>query len=127
MDNLNQDKKDAEETLETKTGEKEDADKNAAKAKEDMELTQAALDDDKLYLKDLTMKCELKAREYDQQSKMRADEITALEKAIEIIQDKVKDNADDANKRAALLQNTPQESNAEIAAEELQESNAEIA
>merc|ERR1719235_2581986 len=72
------------------------------------------------------MKCELKAREYDQQSKMRADEITALETAIGIIKDKVKDNADDANKRAALIQNSPKEkSNAEIAAEELEEAQEE--
>jgi len=126
MKNLNQDKKDAEDTLETKTGDKETADENVAKAKEDMALTQAALDDDNLYLKDLTMKCELKAREYDQQSKMRADEITALDTAMDIIKDKVKDNDADANKRAALLQQSKkvsdsEESYSQAAAEELKE------
>jgi len=125
MKNLNQDKKDAEETLKTKTGEKEEADKKVAKAQENMDLTAEALADDRSYLKDLTMKCELKGREYDQQSKMRADEITALKAATEIIKDKVKDNADDANKRAALVQTPKEESNAQIAAEELEEANQE--
>jgi hypothetical protein len=124
LKNLKQDKKDAEATLETKTGEKEDADKEVAKAQENMDLTAAALADDKLYLKDLTMKCELKAREYDQQSKMRADEITALEAAMKIIKEKVKDN-ESANKRAALVQAPKEDSFVDIAAEELEEAKEE--
>jgi len=126
MKNLEQDKKDAESTLETKTEEKAEADEAVAQAKENMDLTAAALADDTLYLKDLTMKCELKAREYDQQSKMRSDEITALETAITIIKDKVKDN-ESANKRAALVQSNsvPVQSDAEMAAEELQEAEEE--
>jgi len=122
MKNLKQDKKDAEESLKQKTADKEEADEKVAEAQENMDLTAAALADDKLYLKDLTMKCELKAREYDQQSKMRADEITALESATDIIKDKVKDNADAANKRAALVQSgaTEEQSNTEAVAQELQ-------
>jgi len=130
MKNLNQDKTDAESALETKTADKATADEKVAEAQENMDLTAAALADDKLYLKDLTMKCELKAREYDQQSKMRADEITALTTATDIIKDKVKDNADDANARAALVQakaapTPPKESDADIAAQELEEAQQE--
>jgi len=129
MKNLNQDKKDAEKTLEDKTKAKSEADEKVAKAQENMDLTAAALADDRLYLKDLTMKCELKAREYDQQSKMRADEITALDTALDIIKDKVKDNADAANERAALVQAAAapavKESDADMAAEELQEAEEE--
>merc|ERR1719310_2159678 len=99
---MTEDKKTAEETLATKQGEKEEADKAIAEAQENMDLEAAALADDQLYLKDLTLKCELKAREFDQQSKMRADEVVALESAMKIVKEKVKDNADDANKRALV-------------------------
>jgi len=47
------------------------------------------LKDDQLYLKDLTEKCENKAKEYDQRSSARAGEITALSKALDIITNKV--------------------------------------
>jgi chromosome segregation ATPase len=53
------------------------------------------LNDDNTYLKDLTGQCELKAREWDQRSKTRNDELEALGKAIGIISGKVKGNADD--------------------------------
>merc|ERR1719281_1925036 len=102
MKSLKQDKEDAEGTLETKKGDKEEADKKVAQAQEDMDLEAAALADDQLYLKDLTMQCELKVREFDQQSKMRADEIVALEAATKIVKEKVKDNADAANKRSLV-------------------------
>merc|ERR1719453_1413615 len=53
---------------------------------------------------DLTAKCEMKAKEWDQRSMMRADELTALSSALAVMQDKVKVKSDQANKRA-LLQN----------------------
>ena len=37
------------------------------------------------YLKDLTAQCELKAKEWDQRSVMRGNELKALEKAIDIV------------------------------------------
>merc|ERR1719313_499116 len=54
-------------------------------------------------MKDLTEKCELKAREWDQRSSMRAGEVTALGKAIEIISQRALENSK-AGKRALLLQ-----------------------
>jgi len=75
----------------------EEAIGNAMKA-----LTEAKekLDDDEAYLKDLTAKCELKAREWDQRSQMRADELAALAKALGIIKDTVleKDAANEATR-----------------------------
>merc|ERR1719313_2824487 len=123
MKSLEEDKKHAEETLATKKEEKDTADGKVAKAQEDMDLEAAALADDQLYLKDLTMKCELKAREFDQQSKMRAEEVVALESAMKIIKEKVKDNADDANKRALVQVSggaSSGETLADMAAEELE-------
>merc|ERR1719324_2198741 len=62
---------------------------------------EALLKDDELYLKDLTARCELKAREWDQRSQMRSEEVTALTAALKIIKEGVKDNSA-VNKRAFI-------------------------
>merc|ERR1719456_1730703 len=66
-------------------------------AEKDLTEASAKLADDETYLKDLTAKCELKAREWDQRSSMRAGELEALEKALGIIKDTVleKDKANE--------------------------------
>merc|ERR1719201_177298 len=78
-----QNKKDFNQLLSAKTGEKEAADAEEAndgydqalaEATDNMVSEEATLKDDQLYLKDLTAQCELKAREWDQQSAMRASE-----------------------------------------------------
>merc|ERR1719456_727048 len=48
------------------------------------------LADDEQYLKDLTAKCELKAREWDQRSNMRKNELAALATALGIMTDRAK-------------------------------------
>jgi len=58
--------------------------------------TKALKSDDGTYLKDLTAQCSRKATEWDQRSKMRADELAALTKAIEIISGDVKTAAEDS-------------------------------
>merc|ERR1719313_1748080 len=58
-------------------------------------------------MKDLTEKCELKAREWDQRSSMRAGEVQALGKAIEIISQRALENSK-AGKRALLIQSKTQ-------------------
>jgi len=45
-----------------------------------------------LYLKDLTAQCELKAREFDQRNGMRKSEIAALDKALDILKNRVQKN-----------------------------------
>merc|ERR1719424_295707 len=102
-----QNKKDFNEVMKSKTnektaeGDKDTADENIAKASEDMVKEEALLKDDELYLKDLTSKCELKAREWDQRSQMRAEEVTALTAALKIIKGRVQDNSA-VNKRAFI-------------------------
>jgi len=49
---------------------------------------EAELKDNQLYLKDLTARCELKAKEWDQRSQMRADEIEAITQALGVIEGK---------------------------------------
>merc|ERR1719311_1944163 len=56
-----------------------------AKTKAQLTETKANLHDDNLYLKDLTAQCVAKAKEWDQRSVMRGNELKALEKAIEIV------------------------------------------
>merc|ERR1719388_301938 len=59
--------------------------KAIADAKKALLEAESALKDDQLYMKDLTERCELKAREWDQRSVARDGELTALNKALEII------------------------------------------
>merc|ERR1719235_2245741 len=104
-----------EELMETKQAQKEtaeaakeeaelaiaDAKKAIADGKKALLDAESALKDDQLYLKDLTERCELKAREWDRRSQARADELTALTSALEVIQ---KGAADNEAARALLLQ-----------------------
>merc|ERR1719463_615069 len=78
---------------EEKEDEKEKTEGEIAELQEELVNLEAELKDNQTYLKDLTGQCELKAREWDQQSQMRNDEVTALSKALEIIEAKVSANA----------------------------------
>merc|ERR1719387_1655008 len=62
-----------------------------ATASGDLTATKAVLTDDQQYIKDLTAKCELKSKEWDQRSQMRQDELTAISTAISIVSGKVKE------------------------------------
>ena len=64
---------------------KSNVDANIASASDDTVLEEATFKDDNFYMKDLTERCELKAHEWDQRSSMRAGEVTALGKAIDVI------------------------------------------
>merc|ERR1719401_3116413 len=77
-----------------------------ATARENLVNAEAILKDDQLYLKDLTQQCELRAKDWDQRSQMRADELEALTGALEVLEGKVK-SLDEVNKRALLIQNLP--------------------
>merc|ERR1719243_399103 len=89
MKSKTNEKKTAEGDKKTAEGDKDTADENIATATEDMVKEEALLKDDELYLKDLTSKCELKAREWDQRSQMRSEEVTALTAALKIIKEGV--------------------------------------
>jgi len=57
----------------------------AADAKSDLQDTTSTRDDDSKYLGDMTSTCELKASDFESRQSLRADEIVALEKAVEIL------------------------------------------
>merc|ERR1719473_1512286 len=77
-----------------------------ADARESLVEAEGLLKDDQAYLKDLTAQCEDRARDYDQRSAMRAGELEALSKALEILTGSVKDLDEDVNKRALLQANS---------------------
>jgi len=72
-------------------------------ATSDLTATQAVLTDDQQYIKDLTAKCELKSKEWDQRSQMRQDELTAISTAITIVSGKVKDKTTEKTVRLVQM------------------------
>jgi len=68
-----------------KQAEKADALKSAAEAKADLQTTTGTRDDDSKYLADLTATCEAKSAVFAERQQLRAEEIAAVEKAIEIL------------------------------------------
>jgi len=80
-----------------------------AEDREDLVEKQDILKDDQLYLKDLTERCEARARDWDQRSAGRADELKALTEALAILKDgrdgqKSVQELDAVNNRSVLLQ-----------------------
>jgi len=57
----------------------------------DLTMTSGTLTDDKAYLTELTSSCNAKSKSWDQRSKMRAEELTALTTALNILKGKVSD------------------------------------
>merc|ERR1719199_1676181 len=88
--------------------------KEIAEHRGDLVEAEGVMKDDELYLKDLTAQCEARANDYDQRSSMRNDELTALNKALEILKGDVKGRADKVNERD-LLQKVREEKSAPAA------------
>jgi len=87
---------------ESKEEEKEEVIGEISEAQEALLDLQAELKDNQRYMKDLTEQCELKAREWDQQTTMRAGELDALSQALKIME--TVQEKDVVNERALLLQ-----------------------
>merc|ERR1719393_203053 len=68
-----------------KTEAKAKALQNSADAKSDLQDTTQTRDDDSKYLADLTAQCEQKSSDFANRQQLRAEEIEAVEKAIEIL------------------------------------------
>merc|ERR1719355_557725 len=68
-----------------KEGEKADALASSAEAKSDMETTIQTRDDDSKYTADLSATCEAKSAAFAERQQLRAEEIAAVEKAMEIL------------------------------------------
>lgn len=73
-----------------------------AEHRSDLVEAQSTLEDDKQYLKDMTEACELRANQWDQRSKMRADELELFTKVLEVLNNDVKGRDTEVNKRALL-------------------------
>lgn len=59
----------------------------------ELAVAKAALSDDQAYLKDLTQKCNEKAKAWDQRSKIRSDELSALTSALTVVKGQVTESA----------------------------------
>lgn len=76
---------------------------NLAAAKEDLSFQESTMTADQEYLKGVTENCEARARDWDQRTQTRDDELKSLAKALAIMKEKIH-FADRVNKRAFLLQ-----------------------
>merc|ERR1719321_462830 len=76
----------AQQNLEAKNKERAETTEDISTNQADLTETNAVLNDDRVYLKDLTAKCEAKAKLWDQRSQMRADELTALTQALVVLE-----------------------------------------
>mmetsp|Transcript_76574 Transcript_76574/g.164197 ORF Transcript_76574/g.164197 Transcript_76574/m.164197 type:complete len:739 (-) Transcript_76574:184-2400(-) len=74
-----------------------------ASAREALVTSEFDLKEDQLYLKDLTERCEVRAKDWDQRSVLRADELKALEEALAILVTNIT-KLDTAVNQRALLQ-----------------------
>merc|ERR1719487_800208 len=72
-------------SISTKTSELAQTEKTLGTKTTELTETKALKADAETYLKDLTEQCERKAREWDQRSSMRKDELAALDKALELM------------------------------------------
>merc|ERR1719299_150818 len=84
----------AQEDLDSKNKKRTVTTEEIATAQADMTSTNAVLNDDRTYLKDLTAKCELKAKQWDQRSAMRAAELTAITQALTVLKGSVTSQAE---------------------------------
>jgi len=75
----------------------------AAHLRAQLLVASAQLQDDESYMRKTTEMCEARAKDWDQRTQMRAGELDALAKALEIMTDRVKAADESANKRALML------------------------
>jgi hypothetical protein len=75
-----------------------------ATGKESLVQAESLLADDQLYLKDLTDRCEARAKDWDQRSTLRAGELEALSQALTILKGKVQGADSAVNVRAMLVE-----------------------
>merc|ERR1719487_1294378 len=94
----------AQQSLENKQKEKTETSEDIATSQADLTETTAMLNDDRVYLKDLTEKCETKAKLWDQRSQMRADELSALTQALSVLETTVAEKAEASGEGGRSLQ-----------------------
>jgi len=85
MQSLTSEKKDAENDLDKAKKSRGETIAEISQKSQDLSIVSATLLDDQEYLKELASICESKAKSWDQRSKCRADELSALTEAVSII------------------------------------------
>jgi len=90
----------------------------------DLVNAESMLKDDQLYLKDLTERCEVRAKDWDQRSQLRADELQALSGALTVLKNNVSAADTNVNLRAFLLQRGSRNASAPAALAEKNGSNS---
>jgi phage shock protein A len=76
-------------------------------ARADLQNSENVLKDDQLYLTDLTAQCEQRAKDWDQRSQLRANELEALTKALTILKGNVTSADVSVNERAFIQEHRP--------------------
>merc|ERR1719337_656492 len=101
----------AQEDVDAKNKKRTTTTEEIASAQADMTSTNAVLNDDRTYLKDLTAKCELKAKQWDQRSSMRSAELTAITQALTVLKGSVASQAEKVGEggRFFIQETGPQE------------------
>merc|ERR1719456_592856 len=89
VQDLMHEKTTAEKALADAEKRKAEAMKTIASSQQQLTSTDAQMMDDQAYLKELTEVCNAKSKEWDQRSKMRQDELTALTSALTVVKEKV--------------------------------------
>merc|ERR1719217_585040 len=102
MQALLDEKKKSEKALEDANKAKADDMKKIAESQGSLTTTSAQMMDDQTYLKELTEVCNAKSKQWDQRSKMRQDELTALTSALTVVKERVVAKA--TEKTVRLLQ-----------------------
>merc|ERR1719324_1751442 len=74
---------------------------------QDLTLVMAMLKDDQAYLKDLTDKCNVKSKQWDQRRSARASELTAITSAMTMIKQNVASKVSDKTVRLLNLASNP--------------------
>merc|ERR1719171_1886578 len=101
MQTLTDEKKAAEKLLADSTKIKADAMKKISESQLQLTATSAQMTDDQAYLTELTATCNDQSKIWDQRSKMRQDELTALTSALSIVKSKVADSTSEKTVRLA--------------------------
>lgn len=90
--------------MDTLKGDIESLKGEIATSRENLVNAEQLLKDDQTYLKDLTERCEARAKDWDQRSSMRADEVQALSGALALLKNNISSSDTEVNERALLLE-----------------------
>merc|ERR1719163_624568 len=104
MSDLKASIEEASDDVDSKTGTRAKRQQSKAQAEADLTDTTAAMEADKKYLADLTAECAQKTAAFESRQALRAEELEAIEKAMEIVSSGAVAGAGEKHLPGALLQ-----------------------